>query len=651
MCSHISLSMTHEIYILNAHTGTSLCTAATRSERQACCFPLAGIPTAAQRSCCTGMGASPQPSQGFLSCRIPALHTAMNQGNSFSLAINGKRITGQEVRNQNVTAVLSVANVLRSSLGPLGLDKMLVDGIGDVAVTNDGATILKRLEIQHPAARMLVDLAAQQDTEVGDGTTSVVLLAAEILRRGNELVRSGNHPTTVISGFRLACREAVTFLTAHLKVSTSGGDLGRESLIQAAKTCMSSKILAPNDEFWAPLLVDALQAGRTVNSRGATRYPVNAVALLKATGGGQRDSLFIRGVALNCTVAHADMPKQTAAGAVAKIACLEMNLQRVRLHTGINVVVSDAQQLEKIRAEECAIAAAQVQRIIDAGATVVVTTRGIDDACLRQLANAGVMAVRRCTKDELRRLARATGATVVSSIGCGSDAAAIDAFDSSVLGQAAEVAQIPIGCGSHEVLVVRGTKGSDSASIVLRGASETMLDEMERSVHDVLCVLRRTLESGSVVAGGGAVEAGCSIFLERFASTVVSREQLAIAEFAQALLVIPKTLAVNAGFSDCTDLIASLRAHHNAAQGEILGGPSGKAMNASLRHYGLNVVGSLTGNERASIICDNIRHGVLEPTLIKVKSFKAATEAAISILRLDDFMKMEPEREPQEHDH
>lgn len=460
-----------------------------------------------------------------------------------------------------------------------------------------------------------------QDQEVGDGTTSVVIMAAELLKHANNLVRQSLHPTTIISGYRLASKEACKFLKEHLARKTES--LGRETLVNAARTSMSSKIIGVDSDFFSNMVIDAMLAVKMINSMGDVKYPVKAINILKAHGKSAKESELLYGYAVNCGRAAQGMVKSVQD---AKIACLDMNLQKSRMQMGIQVIVSDPKELEKIRAEEANITKVRIEKILAAGANVIFTTKGIDDMSLKYFVEAGAIACRRVPKDDLRRIAKATGATVVSTL---ADMEGDETFDASSLGQATSVSEERV-C-DDDIIMVRGAKSTASVTLLLRGANDYMLDEMERSIHDALCVVKRTLEFGTVVPGGGSVEAALSVFLENFALSLGSREQLPVAEFADALMVIPKTLAVNAA-KDAIDLVAKLRAYHYTSQVK-----PGKEKYAE---FGLDL--------HEGTVVNNIERGVIEPALSKIKILSFATEAAITILRIDDLVQLEKDPNEQQ---
>ncbi|EHB06876.1 T-complex protein 1 subunit alpha [Heterocephalus glaber] len=323
------------------------------------------------------------------------------------LSVFGDRTTGEAIRSQNIMAAASIANIVKSSLGPVGLDKMLVDDIGDVTITNDGATILKLLEVEHPAAKVLCELAELQDKEVGDGTTSVVIIAAELLKNADELVKQKIHPTSVISGYRLACK---------------------------------------NSDFFSNMVVDAVLAVKYTDSRGQPRYPVNSVNVLKAHGRSQIESMLISGYALNCVVGSQGMPKRIVN---AKIACLDFSLQKTKMKLGVQVVITDPEKLDQIRQRESDITKERIQKILATGANVILTTGGIDDMCLKYFVEAGAMAVRRVLKRDLKRIAKASGATILSTL---ANLEGEETFEATMLGQAEEVVQERI-CDDELILI------------------------------------------------------------------------------------------------------------------------------------------------------------------------------------------------------
>jgi T-complex protein 1 subunit alpha len=325
-------------------------------------------------------------------------------------------------------------------------------------------------------------------------------------------VKNRIHPTTIITGYRLALREAVKYMSENISVKVE--NLGKESLLNIARTSMSSKIIGSDEEFFVNMVVDAMLSVKSTNQKNEVKYPVKAVNLLKAHGKSATESVLVKGYALNCTVASQAMKTRITD---AKIACLDMNLQKERMKLGVHITVDDPQQLEKIRERESGIVLDRVEMILKTGANVVLTTKGIDDMVLKTFVEKGAMAVRRCKKEDLRRIAKATGATLVSSL---SDLNGDEKFEAANLGHAEEVVQERIS--DDECILVKGTKVHSSSSIILRGPNDFQLDEMERSVHDSLCAVKRALESGSIVPGGGAVETALHIYLEEFAVTVVS---------------------------------------------------------------------------------------------------------------------------------
>ena len=309
------------------------------------------------------------------------------------LGIDGTRTSGDDIRIENVTAAVAIANIVKTSLGPMGLDKMLVDELGEMLVTNDGATILQKLEVEHPSAKVLVDLAKLQDEEIGDGTTSVVVLAAELLKRANILIQQRIHPTNIISGFKLAAKEAQNYLKENLNVKVT--DLPKDSLVNVAKTSMASKVIGSESELFSKIVVDAIQSVKTINDMGDVVYPVSSVNILKQHGKSSKESSLVRGYALNCTKASQQMPTGVKN---CKIAILDIDLRPIKMKMGIQFLINKPEAVEEIKKRESDITKERIGKLIKAGANVILTTGGIDDAMMKYLVESNVYGVRRCKK-------------------------------------------------------------------------------------------------------------------------------------------------------------------------------------------------------------------------------------------------------------
>ena len=539
------------------------------------------------------------------------------------LGIQGERETGMDVREGNVMAVQSIANIVKSSLGPQGLDKMLVDETGEVTITNDGATILKLLSIEHPAAKILGDLAQIQDKEVGDGTTSVVIIAAELLRRATQLIKNKVHPTTVISGYRLALKEAIKHIKEDLVITIDPKDTSL--LRNVAETSLSSKLIGPESKFFSEIIVNAITNVKT-QVGNTFKYPVKNINIVKTHGKSITESRLIDGYALENSRGGMGMPLTVKD---AKVALLDMNLAKFRLPPGVSVVVQNPDNLENIRQRELDLTKERCKKIIDSGANVIVCSKGIDDFALKYFVEAKCIAVRRCDRADMKRLSAATGAKIMITF---DDENGEEIFNKDCLGEAEEVSEEAVN--DYNYVFFKRCKKQSAQTILLRGANYLMLDETERSIHDALCAVKRVLESNKLVVGGGCVEVSTSLYLENFARSLGSREQMAINEYAEALNIIPKQLAINAA-KDATDLLTKLRYVHERYQKEKEHTEDTK----KLKNTGLDL---FTGKIR-----NNFKAGVFEPAISKVKSLKFATEAAITILRIDDLIRIEPEKNKQ----
>ena len=535
-----------------------------------------------------------------------------------ALELNGMRTQGQDVRMANIMAVQALANIVKTSLGPQGLDKMLVDDIGDVTITNDGATILRQIEVEHPAAKILVELSQLQDKEVGDGTTTVVIIASELLKRAGEMIKNKIHTSHIISGYKTAMKHAVSYIENSLAISTS--KLDKQGLKNVAKTSMSSKVIGGESDFYASLALEAMLHVKTSGGK----YPVKSVHIMKAHGLSMMESFLFKGYVLRMSRVSQQMPIRVENP---KIALLDFNLSKFRLGMGIQVLVSDPKNLELIRKRELDILKERLEMILAKGVNVIFTTKAIDDYASKYMVEKNVMGLRRIEKSNMKRIAKLTKAKIVTTLANNEGS---EFFDESNIGTAECVFEENLGDNDY-VFIKNSECANPVCSLVLRGSNEFMLDEIERSLHDSLCVLKRTLESGSVVAGGGAVETALSVHLERIAKKSSSTEQIAIAEFAESLMIIPKQLALNAA-KDTLELISKLIVIHN----NHLNDPLNEKL-LYLKYVGLDL---LEGKVR-----NNLEAGVLEPTVSKVKSIKFATEAAIALLRIDDMIKIAPEKE------
>lgn len=431
----------------------------------------------------------------------------------------------------------------------------------------------------------------------------------------------GVHPTAVISGLLIAKKEACKFIAKKMSARTA--DLGG-SIVNVAKTSMASKIIGQESKMFSEMAFTAVSRVETKTASGQTKYPIGAIAILKAHGQSLRQSELVNGYALNCTRAAQGMPREVKD---AKIACLDIDLRKSKMALGVQVIVTDPAKLEAIRKKESEITRNRIQLLIDHGANVVFTTKGIDDQALKVFVENKMIAVRRVPKKDLKRIANITGGKVLLSL---ADLDGEESVETGSLGSAESVSQEQVGDG--ELIYIRGCSNTRAQTVVLRGANDFMLDEVERSLHDAFCAVKRTLESKTVVPGGGCVEGALAVHMSAFADAMGNREQLAVAAFADACLIIPKTLAVN-GVCDVTSLIAALRSAHFRSQAE-----NATPEEKELKWSGLDLFEGKVRN--------NLAHGVLEPTMSKIKSIRFAIEAAITILRIDDCIKMKQANDP-----
>ena len=504
---------------------------------------------------------------------------------------------GREAQRNNIAAAKIIAEIVRSSLGPRGMDKMLVDSLGDVTITNDGATILKEIDVQHPAAKMLVEISKTTDNEVGDGTTSVVVLAGSLLEFAESLINQDVHPTVIVDGYRKAAKKAKQFLEESAD-KVSGND--KAILLKIAKTAMQTKLVKKNSGQLADLVIKAVTA---VTEKDGTEYKVDEddIKVEKKAGGSMNDSVLIQGIILDKEVVHGGMPKSIVD---AKIALLNNALEISKTETDAKINISNPQQMKSFLDEENRMLKDMVDKVIGSGATVVFCQKGIDDMSQHYLAKAGVLAVRRIKESDLTKLSKATGARIVTNLD--------DLFEKD-LGTAGLVEERKIE--EDRWVFVEGCKHPKSVSLLLRGGSQRVVDEVERSVHDAIMVVRDVIQFPSIVAGGGAPETYAATKIRSWAKTLEGREQLAAEKFAEALESIPITLAENAGM-DPIDTLATLRSRQ--IKGE--------------KWTGIDVLKGRVSNMKSS--------DIIEPLAVKLQVISAAAEAACMILRIDDVISV-----------
>jgi len=504
-----------------------------------------------------------------------------------------QRTVGRDAQRLNIMAARVIAEAVRSTLGPRGMDKMLVDSLGDIVITNDGVTILKEIDVEHPAAKMIIEIAKTQDNEVGDGTTTAVVLAGELLKRAEELLDQEVHPAIISNGYRLAAEKAIEILN-EIAIPISKDD--DEMLKKIASTAMTGKGAEVAVEKLSDIAVKAVKAViEEIN--GEVRFDPDYVKIEKRQGGGVEDTELVDGIVLDKEIVHPAMPKRIEN---AKILLVDSALEVKETETDAKIRITDPEMLQKFIEQEERMLKEMVDKIVNAGANVVFCQKGIDDLAQYYLAKAGVLAVRRVKKSDIEKLAKATGAKVLTDL---RDVKPED------LGEAEMVEERKVG--DEKMVFVTGCKNPKAVTILVRGGTEHVVEEVARGIEDAVRVVGVALEDGKIVAGGGASEIEASLKLRQWAPTLGGREQLAAEAFASALEIIPKTLAENAGI-DPIDVLVELKAAHEK---------DGK-------YAGVDVE---TGK-----VVDMNEKGVLEPLRVKTHAIESATEVAVMILRIDD---------------
>ena len=504
------------------------------------------------------------------------------------------RSRGREAQRSNITAAKIISEVVKSTLGPRGMDKMLVDSLGDVTVTNDGATILTEIDVQNPAAKMMVEVAKTQDDEVGDGTTTAVVLAGELLKGAEELIDDNIHVTTIVSGYKKGADEAVKALEAIAQTV----DLDDKSkLKQAARTALHSKNVGGARNHLAEIAVDAVK--QVIEQRGEKLVAdVENVQIVKKIGKSVLDTQLIRGIVVDKEVVHPGMPKRIKNP---KIALLNSAIEVEKTEFSAEIRISDPEQMKAFLDEETNMMKDMVQKVKSSGANVLLCQKGIDDVAQHYLAKEGIMAVRRIKESDMEKLARATGGKVVTNI---------EGLTGKELGTAGQAEERRLG--EDKMVFIEDCKNPRSVSVLIRGGLERSVDEAERAVNDALYVIADIVNKNKIVAGGGATEVEVAKRLREYAVKIGGREQLAIEKFAEAMESIPKYLAENAGL-DPIDIMVALKAAHADPKGYSIG------------------VDVYSGKTK-----DMLAEGVIEPIRVKEQAIRSAVEAASMILRVDD---------------
>ncbi|MFX1509656.1 MAG: thermosome subunit alpha [Promethearchaeota archaeon] len=502
-----------------------------------------------------------------------------------------KRERGRDAQHNNIMAAVAIAEAIRTALGPKGQDKMLVDSFGDVTITNDGATILKEIDVEHPAAKMIVEVAKTQDDEVGDGTTSSVVLAGELLKQAEMLIDQKIHPTVIVEGYRKATEKALEVLD-----SVALDDSSDAMLKKVAMTSMQSKVVSEFRKFLSDLAVRAIQR-ITDTVDGAKSADIDNVKVEKKQGGTIRDTMFIEGIVLDKEIVHPGMEKSVSNP---KIALIQSAFEVEKTEFTAKIDIREVSQMQAFLDEEERMLREMVAKVKKIGANVVLCQKGIDDVAQHFMAQEGIVAVRRIKESDMEKLARATGGKLISNL---------DELTKKDLGTAQLLEERKIA--DDKMVFVEGCKNPKAVSILLRGSTDLAVDEAERALHDALCVIRNVVEDGRVVAGGGSPEIQVARQLQEYAESLPGREQLAVIAFAEAMEIIPKTLAENAGL-DPIDIIADLKARHE--KGEVSAGVDG-----------------IKGK-----VGDLAKANVWEPLVVKRQAVKSASEVSQMLLRIDD---------------